>query len=236
MSLVSAGRKEDRVIFIVIEGIDACGKSTQIELLAKYLKCRNYRFPNDDSPTGRLIRGHLRKEWTTTMEPLECQSCDGDENADRMVTDRHELDALTFQALQFANRLEKAVELSQYVGTSSPPAVADRYLASAIVYGGADCLDVDYLIDTQKWLPQPDLNILIDIPIGLSLERRPERRDRYEENTDFLRDVMGRYLALWARMIGSEGDHWVILNGDRPVDEIHKDIVETVTKHANRAH
>lgn len=223
--------------FIAIEGIDACGKSTQIELLADHLKAKTYRFPNDDSPTGKLIRGHLKKEWTTTMMPLECQSCDGDENADRMVTDRYELDALVFQCLQFVNRLEMAVGITQTLRLDGQDVIADRYLASAIAYGGADGLDVDYLIETQRWLPQPDLNILIDIPPELSAERRPERRDRYEENEGFIKEVMSNYLKLWAKMMeeASGHRHWIIVNGNRPIEEVHKDIVERVTAYANRA-
>lgn len=210
-------------MFIVIEGIDGCGKTTQVELLAKHMWSKVFRFPNDDSPTGKLIRSHLEKKWAAR------------EIAGHLAKKIPEIDALMFQSLQFTNRLERAVELNDYVGTNTQHALSDRYHASAVVYGGADGLDVDYLINTQKWLPQPDLNILLDIPIECSLKRRPERRDRYEENIDFLRDVMGRYLGLWARMMGEDGDRWVILNGDRPKEEVHADIVGTVVSHANRA-
>ena len=205
--------------FIAIEGIDACGKSTQIKLLAKSLNASTYRFPNDDSPTGKLIRAHLHKEWGA-------RSRDG--------AHLPQEDALMFQCLHFVNRLEMAMEIMQAQHTLKKDIVSDRYVASAIVYGGADGLDVDYLIATQRWLPQPDLNILLDIPLERSLERRPEREDRYEENKDFLKDVMARYIRLWAHMIESNPGGWVIINGDRPTEEVHKDIVETVTAYADK--
>jgi dTMP kinase len=210
--------------FIVIEGIDGCGKSTQAKLLTEHLQARYMKFPNADSPTGKLIYQHLEEKWHA--RPLDAS----------LAGKGDEINALMFQCLQFTNRLEMAQEIAQTLHTLKQDIVSDRYMASAIVYGGADGLDVGYLINTQQWLPQPDLNILIDIPIRASVSRRPERRDRYEDNLDFLRGVMGRYLSLWARMMGSEGDRWAIVNGDRSVEEVHRDIVETVTKHANRAH
>lgn len=221
--------------FIAIEGIDACGKSTQAKLLSERLNAKMYRFPDDETPIGKLIRAYLNREWTLAMAPLECPAADGPEvNVDRLVTNVYEADALVFQALHFANRLEKAMEITQTMHTLGQDVVADRYLASAIVYGGAYGLDVDYLIQVQQWLPQPDLNILLDIRPDLSAERKPGNRDRYEAQPGLMKEVMSRYYKLWAKMMEMEDRRWVIIDGERPMDEVHQDIVETVKAHANR--
>jgi dTMP kinase len=219
-------------MFIAIEGIDACGKSTQTRLLAERLNAKLMRFPDDETPIGKLIRAHLNREWTLAMAPLECPTADGPEvNVGRLVTNVHEANALVFQALHFANRLEKAREIARMLLRQD--VVADRYLASAIVYGSADGLDVDYLIQTQQWLPQPDLNILIDIPPELSAERKPESRDRYESQPGLMEEVMSRYRKLWAKMREVDDLSWVIIDGSQPVYDVHTAIVAEAESYAN---
>jgi len=202
-------------MFIAIEGIDASGKATQSKLLTEKLNAKLFSFPSYETPVGKLILGHLKNKWSCAV---------GTDTGD----DVQHLDALVFQCMQFTNRLEKAMEIVQTLNTLQQHVVADRYLASAIVYGGADGLDVDYLVDTQKWLPQPDINILIDIKPTSSIERRPERRDRYETQPGLMEAVMGRYLSLWAKMMTEEPGRWFIVNGEQSIEKVHADIIEKI--------
>ena len=56
--------------------------------------------------------------------------------------------------------------------------VCDRYLASSIAYGEAQGLDVAWLTEIQKYLPQPDITFLLDIPPEVSARRKTEDRDK----------------------------------------------------------
>ena len=102
---------------VVIEGLDASGKQTHSKLLAEMLGAKRFSFPNYESVTGKAILGHLKKEW--------CAANIKD------ATKPNELDALVFQALQTANRLEvqPVIEMALRVG----PVVFDRYWQSAVV-------------------------------------------------------------------------------------------------------
>jgi len=202
-------------MFTVVEGVDGCGKSTQADMLAKHLGAHYMKFPDSSSRTGKIIYQHLEKKWHA--RPLDAS----------LENDGSAMNALVFQCLQFANRLERAEEI-QRTRVLPGGVVSDRYLASAITYGAADGIPMEYLISTQKTLPQPDLNILIDIPIEESVKRRPERRDRYEEDSSFLESVMANYNYLWSRMMKEEPGDWAIINGNRPKEEVHRDIVEAV--------
>ena len=210
--------------FIAIEGIDASGKATQSKLLAKELGAKLFSFPSYETPVGKLILSHLKKEWSTQVEGYLMPSLD----EEHQMSDAH-VDALMFQCLQFTNRLEKAMEIADTLFMEQD-VVADRYLASAIVYGGADGLDIDHLIETQKYLPQPDLNILIDIDPESSVKRRPERRDRYETQPGLMKEVMARYLQLWAKMTEAEPGRWVIVNGEQSIHSVHADIKSLISR------
>ena len=203
-------------MFIALEGIDACGKSTQAKILVERLKASFFKFPDAGTPMGKLIYSHLREEWTV-------------QGTDKVDTEF--VNAMAFQAMQFSNRLEHAAEISHLL-SAGKRVVADRYWCSGIVYGSADGLDEDYLISAQQHLPMPDLNILVDIPVSVSEKRRPKDRDRYEAKEGFLEDVRSRYLDLWDRMSKKENPvKWTVVDGNKTAIEVMADVlcaVETI--------
>lgn len=210
-------------MFIAIEGIDGCGKSTQIELLAKKLNAVTFHFPDYTTPIGQLILSHLKEEWKADSDALVRPSL-----APQHREDLKYVDSLVFQALQFANRLEKSEDVSDALRAGH--VIADRYIASGIVYGSADGLEQTYLEKTQRLLKQPDVNILLDITAEESYKRRPGRRDRYEKQSGFLDVVSRLYRDLWARKQQENANNkhapkWVTIEGTQSVERIHLDIL-----------
>ena len=173
-------------MIVCCEGADGAGKATQTQLLAEKLGGTRFAFPNYDSPTGRAILGHLKRDWQTRHN-------DG-------CTVSYTIDALVFQCLQTVNRLELLDEIK--AAHKKGPVIFDRYSASGLVYGGLDGLDVQWIEKINASLPQPDVWIYLDIPIEESFKRRPERRDRYESDRGFLEKVRERYLKLWRERAG----------------------------------
>jgi len=213
-------------MLIVIEGGDAAGKMTQSTRLAECLKGQRFAFPNYDSPTGRLILGHLKKDWACRAvagEPIEG-------------------DNLVFQCLQTVNRLEVVSRIKKALDAG--PVVCDRYWQSAVIYGTLDGLDSDWLSAVQRDpMPEADINILIDLPIEEGFKRRPERRDRYEVNREFMERVRAEYLRLWApnAPVGyfdanetfesfNSGKKWFVVNGRYPAERVHEIIFEIVNR------
>ena len=199
-------------MIICIEGIDASGKATQSKLLAGAIGAKRFAFPAYETPLGKLIKGHLKSQWNA-QSTVEAASHEDQEYDER-------LNALMFQALQTANRMEVATDIFQ--ANLEGYVVLDRYWPSGVVYGQADGLDRDYLINIHRFLPKADRHILIDIDPRLSTERRPERRDRYEANMGFIARAAQLYRELWEHM------DWIVLDGDRSIGEIHQDILDFV--------
>lgn len=207
-------------MIVCLEGIDAVGKNTQAKLLAERLPAKVFPFPNYDTPAGHIILGHLKRYWSAA--PAQ----DLPPDVDPPRTDL--LNAMVFQALQTVNRLEcvQAIQEADRAGH----VVFDRYWPSGVVYGGADGLDTHYLRELHASLIQPDLYVLLDMPPALSAERRPERRDRYEQQEGLMEEAAHRYRGLWHHQAKSEGAHrWVQVDASQSITEVHRAIMAAVS-------
>src|SRR5919106_1839030 len=159
-------------LLIAFEGLDQSGKQTQAELLRDRLVdarrlVRLLSFPAYDTSIGSEIERALRG--------------DRDYGADVM------------QLLYIANRYEWKPQMERELERGTV-LICDRYLASSIAYGEAQGLDADWLLDVQKYLPQPDVTILLDIDPEVSARRKTAERDRYERDLALLSRVRSSYL------------------------------------------
>jgi dTMP kinase len=189
-----------RGLLIAFEGLDQSGKQTQAELLRDRLVAherlvRLLSFPAYDSPIGEEIGRGLRGER--------------DYGPDVM------------QLLYIANRYERKADLERWL-EGGIILVADRYLASSIAYGEAQGLDGAWLRDMQRFLPQPDLTILLDIAPDTAVQRKAAGRDRYERDLALLSRVRESY----QRQAQSAG--WLRLDGERPRDVVSADVLTAI--------
>lgn len=210
-------------MFIAIEGIDASGKATQSKLLAAKLAAKLFSFPDYNTPMGRLIEGHLKRYWCAMPDR-------GTPGGVHRNTDI--LNAYVFQALQVTNRMEHAMAIYECM-EEGQHVVADRYWPSGWVYGQTDGLDPEWLMRIQENLPGPDLHLLLDIAPGQSGERRPERRDRYEEEEGLMDKAAHLYRQLW-RAQAADSDDWVVINGRDTIEGVHRQIIKAIDEYAAR--
>ena len=179
---MSSPLKANPGLLIAFEGLDQSGKQTQAELLRDRLtsdgrSVRLLSFPDYKTAIGGEIGRGLRGEREYTADVM--------------------------QLLYVANRYEWKGKIVQekHAGTI---VVCDRYLASSIAYGEAQGLDVAWLTEIQKYLPQPDITFLLDIPPEVSARRKTEDRDRYERDLSLLARVRESYLRQaqsgWVRL------------------------------------
>jgi dTMP kinase len=82
-------------------------------------------------------------------------------------------------------------------------------------------LDPAWLVDMQKYLPQPDLTVLLDIEPGVSARRKATDRDKYERDLALLGRVRDSYLRH-----ASSG--WVRLDASRERDAVAMDVWNSV--------
>jgi dTMP kinase len=175
------------------------GKQTQAELLRYRLTAmgrtvRLLSFPDYDTVIGAEIGRALRGERQYTADVM--------------------------QLLYVANRYEYKQQIVDALAAGTI-IVCDRYLASSVAYGEAQGLDRAWLIEIQKYLPQPDVTILLDIPPEASARRKSRDRDRYEQDLALLGRVRDSYLDQAAGAstgLGTGG--WVRIDADRDRDAV----------------
>ena len=109
--------------------------------------------------------------------------------------------------------------------------ICDRWTPSAICFGEADGLDPVWLQQVQEILPQPALNVFIDVPEEEALRRRPQMRDRYEKDREKQRAIRQNYKTLWEVNAEDDAEQWVVVDGVGTVDEV----TERIWKHVLRA-
>ena len=198
---MSSPLKADRSLLVAFEGLDQSGKQTQAELLRDRLISHGrgvqlLSFPDYQTVIGAEIGRALRGEREYTADVM--------------------------QLLYVANRYEFKGDILRAT-ESGTIVVCDRYLASSIAYGEAHGLDAAWLTDIQKYLPQPDVTLLLDIAPEVSARRKTADRDRYERDLSLLARVRDSYI----RQAVQPG--WVRLDASRTPDRIADDVWSAVS-------
>jgi thymidylate kinase len=224
-------KKERRIVFIVIEGADGCGKSVQAEmLLAKFkeytLPVVGFSFPRYDTDMGKAINSHLKGEWKASLTSGE----------------KAPEDSLVFQALQTMDKLEAATTIAWYLSTGAH-VVSCRWWQSAVVYGAEMGFEAKRSIALHSLFPQANLNVLLTVPEEVTLARRPELRDHLEKDRNLQRRVRAAYQELWRQQAKlffaaepkSSDPVWVEIDGSASAEEVHRRIWILVLRlHFNR--
>ncbi len=184
-------------LLIAFEGLDQSGKQTQAErvrdeVVGRGRDCRLLSFPDYTTAIGAEIGRALHGER--------------DYGADVM------------QLLYVANRHERQPEMARLLDAGAV-VVCDRYVASSIAYGEAQGLDPAWLTDIQRFLPRPDLTVLLDIAPATAVGRKSSGRDRYERDLSLL----GRVRDSYHRQARQPG--WLMLDGERPRDAVSADVL-----------
>jgi len=185
---------------IGIEGVDAVGKNTQTLLLHSWLRNKGFdavtmSFPDYETSIGKEIKRFLSGK--TEYRP--------------------ELRHLLFAA----NRWEKKDEITSLL-KSNKLIVVNRYTESNLAYGLANRLDVSWLENLEKGLPQTKLVVVLDAAPKLLEGRRPGRKDEYEKDFEMQNNVRRIYREL-AKTRG-----WHVIRADRPVKEVQESIKRIV--------
>jgi dTMP kinase len=211
--------------FITFEGLDGCGKSTQLEKLAAALRADGLSVVTTREPggtvTGEKIRGVLLDSGTAGLSPYA------------------EL------ALMFASRAQHIKEVIQPALAGGSILLCDRFTDSSEAYqGGGRKLGSTPILDLHRVLCgnlQPDLTILMDSEVAASVERARRRNkarvsengnsqgdeNRFEqESRAFFGRVRSAYLAIAER----EPQRVVLVDARGPAEQTHAKIVEMVRR------
>jgi dTMP kinase len=202
-------------VFITFEGIEGCGKTTQVDRLAHALEERRLPHVVTREPGGTRLGGHIR----------------------RMLLDRDhgEMEGLTELLLYAADRAQHVAEVIHPALASGRWVVCDRFADATTAYQGygrGQDLDLIHrlnLVATQGvW---PDLTLLLDCPVELGLDRAqrrilagdsPEREDRFE------RQVRAFHLRVregYRRLAEPDPARIKVLDATLDPDRLHEEIL-----------
>lgn len=211
--------------FITFEGLDGCGKSTQLAKLAAVLTAQGLsvavtREPGG-TPTGEKVRQLLLDTKTSSLTPLA------------------EL------ALMFAARAQHIAEVIQPALAEGKVVLCDRFTDSTEAYqGGGRKLGSEPVLALHRVLCGslwPELTILMDSDVAASVDRARRRNrshsaksgrgggdeNRFEqESRAFFGRVRSAYLAIAAR----EPQRMVVIDARGTPNETHRQIVEVVRR------
>ena len=201
-------------LFIAVEGTDGSGKSSQVKLLAKKLESAGYKVYTTFEPTDGIIGSMVRNILKGSIK------ADNRTIAALFLADR--LDHL----LNETNGLVKKLNEGYTV-------ITDRYYFSSYAYHGTH-MDIDWVIESNticSRVLRPDINIFIDVPPEICMQRINENRGSTElyETLDNLNRVREKYFEAFEKL--KQEENIVLIDGNRSFEAISTDIWKEVERY-----
>jgi dTMP kinase len=190
-------------MFIVLEGIDYSGKSTQAKMLYERLSKESdvvATFEPTDGSIGKMIRLVLRHEL--------------------------KLDNMSLQALFVADRAEHIKSLIEPMEKEKKIIVCDRYFFSTFAYGAASNLDVEWLKAMNSKFPVPDITFFIKVDPAEAIKRMESKVAKADlfEKKEILEKVSLEYESF-----AKEYKNYFVIDGNKSIGEI-SDAIYTKVK------
>ncbi|MEE1013771.1 MAG: dTMP kinase [Clostridia bacterium] len=198
--------------FIVMEGLDGCGKSTQIQRLADTLRSKGEKVYITAEPTEFETGAYLR----------------------RILSESLEKDMYLQAALFLADRLEHITHpefgIKRYLDEGYT-VICDRYYYSSFAYQGT-ASDIDWVmkinLECQQMLT-PDLCIFLDVNPDTCKERIDRVREKpelSEKNIELMRKIRQNFLSVLEKLQPEQ--NIVVIDANRELEDVEKEILHYV--------
>ncbi len=196
--------------FIVIEGIDGAGKSTQAEMLAQKLE-EDHEVYLTQEPSESSVGNFIREEIL------------GNE-ANSGIIDGETLDPKSEVLLFSSDRAEHCKKIIESALEEGKIVVSDRYVFSTYAYQAArEDIDLEWLREVNSFTISPDLVVLLDLPVKEGLKRLDEDLDTIESVESIQHKARDNYMDL-----SEEYDEIKVVDGKKSIDKVHDDIYKLV--------
>lgn len=197
--------------FISFEGIDACGKSTQVKMLLNHMNVSLNNAILVREPGGSIISEQIRDIL--------------------LNKNLNEMSDRTEALLMTGSRAQLTYEKISTNLNDGKNVIADRYSDSTLAYqGGGRGLDLEWLIELNRFATydlSPDVTFLIDLHPEEAIKRKNNENDRIEKaGMDLQVRVRNSYLEIAKRF----HERIVILDGHDEINNIHQQILEELSR------
>ena len=199
-------------LFIVIEGIDASGKSTQAELLKEYFITQKQQAVISSEPSNGIIGNMIRQALKQRIIFSRARALFDEQMAYLFAADRHD------HLYNDIDGVFKLIEDNYHV-------ISTRYYFSSLAYN-CDTVDkFNFIKKLNDRFPNPDLTIYLDLPVEASLVRLQERslQEIYETKSK-LTLVREQYQKIFAEYDGKA----IVLDAAQDREYLHRLIVEEI--------
>ncbi|SCZ96876.1 BZ3500_MvSof-1268-A1-R1_Chr4-1g06809 [Microbotryum saponariae] len=188
-----------RGAFIVFEGLDRSGKTTQLQKLVDRLQqdgvdAAACRFPDRTTSTGKMIDSYLAS--------------------------KSDLDDRAVHLLFSVNRWERAKGILDNL-EQGKTIVCDRYAFSGIAFSAVKGLSYEWCLSPDVGLPAPDLVLFFNVSAKVQKQRGGFGQERYE-TTEIQKNVR----AMFEKIGKDVGHSWEVVEGDRGLEEIGEEVLE----------
>ena len=191
--------------FIVFEGLDGSGQSTQIALLEEYLRTRKKKVHITTEPTnnivGGMIRGILTGQWKLSNTGMQLLYA-----ADRA----HHLESEILPTLKAGHMV-----------------ISSRYYFSTLAFGSLKN-DIEWLEKINEKFPQPDVTFFMNVSPKECMRRIGDSRSRKElfEKEKTMEKVFQTYQEIAA----NKKYNIFTINGDQSKEKVSEDIIKIIDK------
>ena len=192
--------------FITLEGVDGAGKSTHIDFIKSYFISKSLDYILTREPGGTNLGEKIRE-----------------------ILLNDEMSPITESLLMFAARSEHLSQLIQPNLKNGVTVICDRFTDSSYAYQsggkGVSISTIEQLKSIVQEDLEPDLTLLFDLPVELSIERLNNSRvlDRFEkQNYEFHQKVRESYL----NNANQNKDRFYIIDSTRSINDIQDEITK----------
>ena len=200
-------------LFIVLEGIDKSGKTTQAEFLKDYLIEHGNLAIVSSEPTNSSIGKLIRKGMQNQFFSIKDKTKFDEQMAYLFAADRHH---------HLYNNIDGVFKLIQQ---DNYTVISTRYYFSSLAYNSTT--EFDFVYQLNQKFPNPDLVIYIDVSLDVALSRLKDfKLQEIYETKSKLGQVRKNYQTIFNNYKGNI----LKVNGENSINNIHKDIINSLTK------
>jgi len=199
-------------MFITLEGPEGSGKSTQLPILAEWLREQAYNVYTTREPGGTLISDQIR----TILHDLE----------NTAMHPRTEI------LLYLASRSQHVEEVIRPLLEKDTIVLCDRYADSTLAYQGyghgVDIPTLKKLLDFSTGGLYPDLTILLDLNVEVGLERRKQSGGEWNRLDAYALAFHKRVREGYLTLVADEPQRWRIVDAAQSFDDVQKALQEVI--------
>jgi dTMP kinase len=199
---------KNKSLFIVFEGIDGSGTTTQSKILKKWLVKKGYKVHLTAEPSDNFIGNTIRQILKKRVIP----------SADSLSP---EIDHKTIALLFAADRLDHIQNEIAPLLKNNHIVISDRYTISSIVYQGEYTKDKKWIETINKYALIPDITFFIDIDGDIAFERISKRElalEIFEKKSKLIK------LSQKYRNVIKKQKNIVTIDGTQSIEDIAKTI------------